>query len=439
MERYISPDDVVKSSFSSGRGFTELEIAGVLAELEETQKTVIYNVGIGGSIAAQPLLKDNRIYIGACDKNFYCIDAKTGKEIWRFRTQGPNVYTATVSGDTVFFASYDKNLYALSIADGSLLWKREIGEKATAPFISGDKIFLGCRDNKVYCFSKSGDKLWSFKTNGYVSSSPAPYKGAVYFGSWDRNFYAVDEDGNLLWKFATQGEIIDRGVIKDDVIYFGAFDGNFYALKTDGTLLWKFSVTVPIDSTPCVTDRHVYFLSHEGTLHSLSLDGREEWNFKTNAFPGLGVAVSDGIVCFPSTSNNLYAVSEDDGSLLWKFAAKAPMASIPTVHKKGFLVGSWDCHLYNISKQGELIWKFSTSLSYMAPLDIEPMGPPTKTLHVIWQPAITKEEKLKPEEERARDYDSEFRSDYTGSMGMNYLGFEKEETPFSRKKKHYSK
>jgi len=70
MDRYLSDDDIVvrpSVSIEERRGFSEVEMAGVLARMEEEQKTVMYNVGVGGSLAAQPLVHQGRIYIGACD------------------------------------------------------------------------------------------------------------------------------------------------------------------------------------------------------------------------------------------------------------------------------------------------------------------------------------------------------------------------------------
>ena len=114
MERYISPDEIVKmSSVTLGKGFSDIELAATLARMEEEKKTIIWNVGIGGSMSAEPLVVEDRIYIGACDKNFYCIDASTGKEIWRFSVEGPVAYTASHDDGVIYFASYDINLYAL--------------------------------------------------------------------------------------------------------------------------------------------------------------------------------------------------------------------------------------------------------------------------------------------------------------------------------------
>jgi hypothetical protein len=39
-----------------------------------------------GEIISSPAIKGNKIYFGSWDCNFYCIDSATAKEIWRFHT-----------------------------------------------------------------------------------------------------------------------------------------------------------------------------------------------------------------------------------------------------------------------------------------------------------------------------------------------------------------
>jgi len=438
MKKYINSSEVISSNFKTGHGFGDVEIAGVLAQMEEQHKTAMYNIGIGGSIASQPQISGNRLFIGACDKNFYCVDVKTGKELWRFSTQGPNLFRASIKDDIVYFTSYDQNLYALSVKDGNLVWKSEIGEKASSPKIYENKIYVSCKDNKLHCFSLDGKKIWSFKTNGPVSGSPLVYKERIYFGSWDRNIYCITTEGELVWKIPTNGQIIDQGCAKNGVIYFGSFDNNLYAVSCDGRLLWKFASNSPIDMVPYATDKRIYFISHNGTLYALSIDGKEEWKFESNAIPGVDIGIKNGVLCLASTDNKAYGLSESDGTLLWKFDTKGPAVNV-SEHKNGFLISSWDCHLYHVSTKGELIWKFKTSLSYMAPVEIEDIEPPTKVFKVVWQSPIIEKEKELTVDEKVRDYDSEFKSDYTGSMNMDYLGFEKVENPLKKKKRFYQK
>ncbi|MCK4714874.1 MAG: PQQ-like beta-propeller repeat protein [Candidatus Aenigmarchaeota archaeon] len=109
-------------------------------------------------------IHEGKLYFGSRDGNLYCIDAETGREIWRFHTEG------YIAGDPVFYK---------------------------------DRLYIGSGDNNMYCLTTEGKKLWSFATNGANLSSPATDDKGVYFGSWDCNLYAVSHKGRLLWKFHT--------------------------------------------------------------------------------------------------------------------------------------------------------------------------------------------------------------------------------------------
>jgi outer membrane protein assembly factor BamB len=55
------------------------------------------------------------VYFGGTDGYFYCIDAISGKERWKFKTNGPITAKAHVIGDVILFGSMDKTLYALPL------------------------------------------------------------------------------------------------------------------------------------------------------------------------------------------------------------------------------------------------------------------------------------------------------------------------------------
>lgn len=65
-----------------------------------------------------------------------CADLATGKELWRFRAEGPVRVAPTVAGDRVCFGSDDGRLYCLNVATGALIWKTRV--VADAPFVAGN-------------------------------------------------------------------------------------------------------------------------------------------------------------------------------------------------------------------------------------------------------------------------------------------------------------
>ena len=65
------------------------------------------------------------IFFGSSvDDSVHCLDAASGREKWRFTTDGPVRIAPACTGDKLYFGSDDGHAYCISVADGSLLWKR---------------------------------------------------------------------------------------------------------------------------------------------------------------------------------------------------------------------------------------------------------------------------------------------------------------------------
>lgn len=90
--------------------------------------------GRPGAIA--PL--DDRIFVGADDKYFYCLSAKNGKRKWRWRTGGTSVGVPAIDDKNVYFLSMDNVLRALARGDGHQVWHAGVPMRpASGPFLTG--------------------------------------------------------------------------------------------------------------------------------------------------------------------------------------------------------------------------------------------------------------------------------------------------------------
>lgn len=164
---------------------------------------------------------------------------------WTFRTQA--IVTAQTSVATVhvplegeitvaFIQSWDFNMYALRMSDGSELWRfdTEVGDGVSYPNVGSvhveeiggvDYIFFGAGQNVFRLEAATGNEIWRFQAGtgcedppglcGFggerneVETSPLVVDGKVVFGmdTNDRETgkggaYAVDvDDGRLVWFF----------------------------------------------------------------------------------------------------------------------------------------------------------------------------------------------------------------------------------------------
>lgn len=80
--------------------------------------------------AFHAVVAGDRVYFGSsADDKIYCLDARTGRELWVFYTEGPVRLAPSVVGDRIFFGSDDGSVYCLDAAKGSVHWQKRATPK----------------------------------------------------------------------------------------------------------------------------------------------------------------------------------------------------------------------------------------------------------------------------------------------------------------------
>ncbi len=385
-----------------------------------------FNIGTGGSIFSDPVVAGGTVYFGACDRNFYAVDALTGEKKWKFAANDV-VSSPCLHEGRLYFGSYDYNMYCLD-TDGNLLWTFPCRDKIMAkPVVHNSVVYFGSKDQNMYAVEAGSGRLrWKFRTSGRILSTAFPYKGLVMFGSGDNNLYALEEEsGRLAWKFATQGPAASP-LVHDDILYFGSMDHNVYAMNpADQTLLWKFRTGLPIPSInqPLVLDDSLYIGSRDYAMYKLSLGGDVLWRFRASHMIHTIPVVSGGVVYFGSDDHNLYAVDSGTGRLRWKLRTDGPVLSSPALHEGVLYFGSWDCHLYAVSTSGRLVWKCRTSSSSHSMFEVE-MKMLTKPIEFSHEAGTGRRAQEDEEPPTISDYGA-ISTSYVGDEMRDYLGFER--------------
>jgi outer membrane protein assembly factor BamB len=376
-----------------GNEFGELEMVGVLISIKEVGISPVWDIGTGGTISTGfGVLHDGIVYFGACDHILYAIFAENGQEKWRFKTNDILMSKPCVANDTVYFGSFDGNLYALDL-EGGERWRFPVSSKINSAIKHAEgRLFFGTEDGKFYCVSTEGKPLWSFATNGSIVENGAVGDNVIVFGSWDMNIYALDFDGRLLWKFSTKSEVNIDPAISDGVAYAGSSDKNVYALElSTGKELWRFRNNGPIRGITISGDT-ILFTSYTNKLVALDKTGLLKWEFKMDSYMVEPPVVHDGVIYAGSTDNNLYAL-DMDGKMLWKFPTKHYVVNTPVIWKNRAIFGSNDCNVYCVDLDGKLVWKFRTSMSNISKFDTESHARRKKNVFTLEPQAVSVEDK----------------------------------------------
>lgn len=230
--------------------------------------TVIWKFRTLGKIMSSASLSQDEeiVYFGSVDGKVYALGAANGSVVWTLVTQGAVVASPTVSvNGTVFIGSQDKVVYALDGRTGSVVWKTDLGCPiwgAVAVDNQRGLLFVGCTTDKsnatdsqdtphIFALDANlGKIMWTFDSAGSVYGSPTLLPGGqtVFFASLDHNIYALDrETGKLYWSYDTGSEIESSPVVSrlDGTLYVGLIKGQLIAVNSvSGPLAGKLKWTV---------------------------------------------------------------------------------------------------------------------------------------------------------------------------------------------------
>ncbi|MDD4872665.1 MAG: PQQ-binding-like beta-propeller repeat protein, partial [Kiritimatiellae bacterium] len=133
--------------------------------------------------ANQPIIVGTTVVFGtSANDKVIALDLENGTQRWAFFAEGPVRFAPAAWRDRVFVASDDGWLYALSLADGKLLWKHRGGPN--------DRKFLG-NDRMISRWPARG---------GPVVLGTAVYYAAGIWPSDDVYIYALDaQSGKVIW------------------------------------------------------------------------------------------------------------------------------------------------------------------------------------------------------------------------------------------------
>jgi outer membrane protein assembly factor BamB len=168
------------------------------------------------------------MYAKGEDEIVVCLDAKTGKEIWRYlddylfeNRQGGNGprSTPTVDGDKVYVLSAYGRLVALDASTGTQLWDYDLTKAfesrmpqhgfATSPIVEGDLLLVeagGTDGRAIIAFNKeNGNIVWNAQNDGPAYSSPITVtthdtRQTIFFTA-DGLVSVSPEDGGVYWRY----------------------------------------------------------------------------------------------------------------------------------------------------------------------------------------------------------------------------------------------
>jgi outer membrane protein assembly factor BamB len=243
---------------------------------------------------AQPLVADKVVYFLSGNDTLYALDANTGKQKWVYvRTSSSDLSIRGGSrpvlvADTLYVGFADGYLVALHARDGTIAWERQINtnnrfkDVDSTPVIDGNNIYVSGFDNALYSLTRqTGQTQWRLDGG---SSFPVTVDGAtIYYSTSEGKIRAVKkETGTITWETAVKSGIATQPIRFKDYLVYGETDGALRVTNpSDGKSVVDFYPRLGVNSTPLadIENNRIYFMSNQGNLYSLLLQWERAESF----------------------------------------------------------------------------------------------------------------------------------------------------------------
>ncbi len=300
-------------------------------------------------------IADGRVYAPALEGYLYCLDLRTGREIWKYRSiesADPKKFAAgfkaapRVTADAVYIGDEDGFFHAVDRKTGRKRWVFETNaEIAGCAAVVGENLLLPSYDASLYCLNPRGEVVWTFETMDRINCSPAISGNYTFVAGCDEHLRVLDfKKGEEVRDVPLGSYLIASPALHGDVLYVGTYTGQVVALNwKSGEFVWRYKGQREMEfhASAAVTDDLVLVGGHDKTMHAIDrLKGTKRWTFPTRSRINSSAAVVDSRVFFGSDDGNIYGLALADGRQVWKFNAGKDVAAGPAIGEKCLIVGS---------------------------------------------------------------------------------------------------
>jgi outer membrane protein assembly factor BamB len=337
-------------------------------------------VGFGD---ATPVLEGNKIYLNTRQGDqevILCLDAATGKELWKYsypsiavtgpsasQHPGPRGTPAISNGKIVTFGA-SGILSCLETTTGKLVWRKENPSNAFPAFFTGTSplitdgiciVHIGKKDDgQVIAYDlNSGNEKWKWSGDGPSYSSPSlmTLEGKkLLIVITEKNIIALGlADGKLLWQLATS--VLQRfyncvsPYVDGHTIYLTGQGTGMKAIKVDKSgneyitkEIWSNPEVGAKWNTPILKDGFLYGFTDQKRIYCLnSTTGQTAWVDNT-VNSDFATIVDCGSVIIGSTSTDNLIVLKPDGKAYSEVAkykvSDTPIYAYPVISGNSFYI-----------------------------------------------------------------------------------------------------
>ncbi len=335
-----------------------------------TKLKPVWRHRLATEVSASPVVSGNLLYIAAENGNLYAFDLTTHKQVWLYRAEAGIGSTPAVADGKLYILSRDGYMAALDALTGKALWRFKTGGEARFGVPGG------------YGMPKAEGITpdpWDFWL-----SSPLVQGGRVYFGSSDHHVYALDAaTGKAVWRFEADDSIHTAPALSNGRLFIATWGTKVYALDAKtGAKLWDFQggkdaetgILQGFSAAPTVDGDTVYIGSRDGYMRAFNAaDGKLQWSYDAEKSWVLGTAAADAdTLYFPTSDTTVFiALDKKTGREKYRTDTKVWTYTSPVIVGDYAFAGTMTGDLYAFDKRtGKILWHYQTDDAKADPLDL---------------------------------------------------------------------
>lgn len=359
----VSPDQ----SLSFGIGFRGgPQRTGVVDGAGPSHPSEQWSIDTGAHVTSSPVpLEDGVVVLGG-DGTLRRVDIDGSRE-WG-RHIGPAEATPVVIGDVALEPSSSGSLLAVSLNDGEVIWKQDLGGPVrSSPLVSGSHLIVAVDDQVVIVDISDGTVLDRFPLGASTGSSPALSDRTVVIGDSDNEVIGLDRThGSRLWAhdfgpspedvYRVADGVVATPAIAKGVVYVGSVNGRMAALAVpDGSVKWQVTLDGPVYASAAVGDA-VFVTTAAGDAVGLDPEtGQEVWATNLGGASYSSPTLASQELLVTTEAGIVFGLDPVDGAIMWQARVGVNgdyMASTPTLVSGVVVVGSNDGRVVALGDDG---------------------------------------------------------------------------------------
>jgi outer membrane protein assembly factor BamB len=195
-------------------------------------------------------------YVSNYADRLYALSSQDGSVVWERELPASLASSPVVSGDTIFFGTFDRYLFAIDSSDGSDRWRFPRDNPAdnwfwADPVVKDNVVYAACLDGRIYAVNaRTGDEVWHFpesiQPDAQVVSTPVLLDNVLIAVSELGEMYFIEAHSGVLEQTVSIGySVMAPLYAEEDMVYVHARDRGVYCVDVQtGAIAWRFSSVV---------------------------------------------------------------------------------------------------------------------------------------------------------------------------------------------------